>query len=105
MIKICAAALALAAGLAAVSSAQAAGGCGWGAHRGPWGGCRANGYYGPAVAPARAVVVAPAGQPVVVAPAGAVVAPASPGVVYVPAGRACPYGYHLGPQGRRCWPN
>jgi hypothetical protein len=37
IIKIAAAALALAAGLAAVSSAQAAGGCGWGAHRGPWG--------------------------------------------------------------------
>ncbi|GGC54446.1 GCG_CRPN prefix-to-repeats domain-containing protein [Chelatococcus reniformis] len=24
-----------------------AGGCGWGWHRGPWGGCRANGFYGP----------------------------------------------------------
>jgi hypothetical protein len=21
------------------------------------------------------------------------------------AGRACPWGYHLGPWGRRCWPN
>ena len=23
----------------------------------------------------------------------------------MPRGRACPRGYHLGPQGRRCWPN
>jgi hypothetical protein len=102
IIKIAAAALALAAGLAAVSSAQAAGGCGWGAHRGPWGGCRANGSGPVVVAPARAVVVAP-GRAVVVAPAGGgvVYAPA-PAVVYA---RPCPYGYHLGPQGRRCWPN
>jgi len=47
-----------------------AGGCGPGFHRGPYGGCRRNGYYGGAyyggavVAPG--VVVAP---PVVVAPA------------------------------------
>ncbi len=96
IIKISVAALALAAGLAAVSSAQAAGGCGWGAHRGPWGGCRGNG--GPVVVgPARAVVVAPG--------AALVVAPGPGRVFYAPAGRACPYGYHLGPAGRRCWPN
>ena len=23
----------------------------------------------------------------------------------MPQGRACPRGYHLGPHGRRCWPN
>jgi hypothetical protein len=97
MIRICAAAFVLAAGLTAITSAQAAGGCGWGAHRGPFGGCRANGSGPVVVAPARAVVVGP-GRPVVVAPAGG-------GVVYVQPGRACPYGYHLGPQGRRCWPN
>jgi hypothetical protein len=93
MIKVFAAVLVLTASLAAVSSAQARGGCGWGAHRGPYGGCRANGAGPVVVGPARAVVVAP-GRAVVVAP-GAVVEP----------GRACPYGYHLGPQGRRCWPN
>ncbi len=70
--------------MAAASSANAAGGCGIGWHRGPYGGCRPNG--GP-VAPAAPVVVAP----------GA--------VVFAPLGRACPVGYHLGPQGRRCWPN
>jgi hypothetical protein len=48
---------------------QVAGGCGLGFHRGPYGGCRRNGYYGgvyyggAVVAPG--VVVAP---PVVVAP-------------------------------------
>jgi len=48
---------------------QVAGGCGVGFHRGPYGGCRRNGYYGgvyyggAVVAPG--VVVAP---PVVVAP-------------------------------------
>jgi hypothetical protein len=81
------AALTLTIGLAAASTANAEGGCGGGWHRGPWGGCRRN------------VVVAP----VVVAPTVAVVP--SAGVVYAPMGRACPYGYHLGPQGRRCWPN
>lgn len=96
MIKICAAAIALAAGLSAVSAAQASGGCGWGAHRGPWGGCRANGS-GVVVAPARGAVVVAPGRAVVVGPNG--------GVIVAPAGRACPYGYHLGPQGRRCWPN
>src|SRR5262245_63273272 len=50
---------------------QVAGGCGPGFHRGPYGGCRRNGYYGgvyyggAAVAPG-VVVAAP---PVVVAPA------------------------------------
>ena len=48
-----------------------AGGCGIGFHRGPYGGCRRNGYYGgvyygaPAVVAAPGVVVA---APVVVAP-------------------------------------
>lgn len=88
MIRTFAAVVVLAASLAAVSSAQAAGGCGWGAHRGPFGGCRANGSGPVVVGPARAVVVAP-----------------GRGVVFAPAGRACPYGYHLGPHGRRCWPN
>jgi hypothetical protein len=64
------------------SSADAAGGCGIGFHRGPYGGCRAN------------------GGPVVVAPVGPVGR-----VIFAPLGRACPVGYHLGPQGRRCWPN
>ncbi|HEY1880963.1 MAG TPA: hypothetical protein VGG68_13630 [Caulobacteraceae bacterium] len=105
MIKICAAVLVLAAGTAAFSSAQAAGGCGWGLHRGPYGGCRANGSNALVTPPPHAVVVAPA-RPVVVAPAaGAVVVAPAAGVVYAPAGRACPYGYHLGPQGHHCWPN
>ncbi len=42
-------------------------------------------------------MVAPAQRAVVVTGGGT--------VIYAPAGRACPYGYHLGPQGRRCWPN
>jgi hypothetical protein len=75
------AALALTAGLAMSSSADAAGGCGAGWHRGPWHGCRRN------------VVVAP------------VAVAAAPRAIFVPAGRACPVGYHLGPQVRRCWPN
>ena len=88
MVKIISAVLVIAATLAASSSASAAGGCGWGYHRGPYGGCRANGpvYVAPVV-PRRAVVVVP----------GA--------VIYAPLGRACPYGYHLGREGRRCWPN
>ncbi|MCK1544003.1 hypothetical protein IVA98_33475 [Bradyrhizobium sp. 160] len=54
-------------------AASAAGGCGPGWYRGPYGGCR----------PMRgAVVVRPA--PVVVAPAP---------VVVVPRARACPYGF------------
>jgi hypothetical protein len=87
VVKIFAAVLVIAASLAATSSAQAAGGCGWGAHRGPYGGCRANGSGPVYVAPAPAVVVAPGG------------------VVFAPLGRACPWGYHLGRQGRRCWAN
>src|SRR6185312_16625588 len=63
--------------LAPLQQAQAnltipvAGGCGLGFHRGPYGGCRRNGYYGgvyygaPAAVAAPGVVVAP---PVVVAP-------------------------------------
>jgi hypothetical protein len=85
--------------LAAVS-AQAAGGCGPGLHRGPLGVCIAN---GPAVviAPvAPAVVVAP---PVVaVAPAPAVVvAPAAPAVVVAPA-VVCGRGFRWHPGFRRC---
>src|ERR1700710_807419 len=53
------------------ASANAAGGCGPGFHRGPYGGCRPNGGV---------VVVAPR---VVVAPAP---------VVVVRPGRVCPYG-------------
>jgi hypothetical protein len=57
--------------------------CGWGFHRGPYGGCIRNGtVYVPPVVVAPRVVVAP---PVVVAPA------------------VCPYGYYLGPYGR-CLP-
>ena len=96
MNKIFTAGAIAAAGLAIVSSAQAAGGCGWGAHRGPYGGCRANVGRPVVVAPARPVVIAPA-RPVVVTPGGA--------VVVAPAERPCPVGYHLGPAGRRCWPN
>ena len=58
--------------LAGFSAADAAGGCGPGFHRGPYGGCRPNGG---------AVVVAPR---VVVAPAP---------VVVVPRARVCPYGF------------
>ena len=43
-----------------------AGGCGVGWHRGPYGGCRRNGYYGGAYYGGAPVVVAP--EPVVVAP-------------------------------------
>jgi hypothetical protein len=45
-----------------------AGGCGAGWHRGPRGGCRANGYYGGRYW----------GSPVVVAPGAVVVAPGGP---------------------------
>jgi hypothetical protein len=58
--------------LAGFSAANAAGGCGPGFHRGPYGGCRPNGG---------AVVVAPR---VVVAPAP---------VVVVRPGRVCPIGF------------
>ena len=50
--KVLLAAVAAGATLVAVSSADAAGGCGPGGHRGPYGGCRPNGYGyggGPAV--------------------------------------------------------
>ena len=61
----------LAGSVAGLSAANAAGGCGPGFHRGPYGGCVAN----------RGVVVVPA--PVVVG------AP----VVVVPRGRVCPLGF------------
>ncbi|MDE5452632.1 hypothetical protein GWE18_07040 [Bradyrhizobium sp. CSA112] len=60
--------------VAGFSAAEAAGGCGPGWHRGPYGGCQPN----------RRVVVRPA-APVVV------VRPAAPAVVVRP-GRVCPYG-------------
>lgn len=56
----------------------AAGGCGIGFHRGPYGGCLRNGVYGP-------VVVAPYGAPVV--------APYAPPVVVQRP--VCPYGYRF----------
>jgi opacity protein-like surface antigen len=43
MKKTLLAAVSAVAALATVSAAQAAGGCGVGFHRGPYGGCRANG--------------------------------------------------------------
>jgi len=57
--------------VASFGAANAAGGCGPGFHRGPYGGCVVN--RGPVVVAPGAVVVAP---PVVVAPA-----------------RVCPYGF------------
>jgi hypothetical protein len=63
------AAVLVASSFASFSAANAAGGCGPGWHRGPYGGCQPN----------RAVYVAPR-----------VVAP--PVVVVRPAPRACPYG-------------
>ena len=89
--------------LAAVS-AQAAGGCGPGLHRGPLGICVAN---APAVviAPAApAVVVAPAAPAVVVAvpaPPAVVVAPVGPAVVVAPP-VACGRGLRWHPGFRRC---
>jgi hypothetical protein len=65
------AAVLLAGTLASFGAANAAGGCGPGFHRGPYGGCRPNG----------GVVVVE--RPVVVAPAP---------VVVVPRARVCPYG-------------
>ena len=67
----------------------AAGGCGPGFHRGPYGGCRRNGYYGGvyyggAVAPG-----------VVVAPGVAVAAPVVVAPRVVPACRRC--------NAYRCW--
>ena len=63
-----AAALAATTIIGASASANAAGGCGMGYHRGPYGGCRPNG---------EVVVVRPAPEVVVVAPRG----------------RVCPYGF------------
>jgi hypothetical protein len=86
--------------LAAVS-AQAAGGCGPGLHRGPLGVCVVNGP---------AVVVAPVAPAVVVAPAPAVVAAPAPAVVVAPAAPAvvvappvvCGRGFRWHPGFRRC---
>ena len=66
--------------LVGIDGASAAGGCGLGFHRGPYGGCRPNGP----------VVVAPV-APVVVAPA-----------VVVPAPVVCGAGYRWHPGFRRC---
>jgi hypothetical protein len=94
MIKICAAVVALGVGLAGFSSAQAAHGCGWGAHRVLHGGCRPIGS-GPAVmAPVQAI-----------APARVVITPLPGGVMHAPRAPICPYGYHLGPERHRCRPN
>ena len=68
-----------------IGSASAAGGCGPGFHRGPYGGCQPNGP----------VVVAPV-APVVVAPV--VVAPA----VVAPAPVVCGVGFRWHPHLRRC---
>ena len=65
------AAVLFAGAVASLSAANAAGGCGPGFHRGPYGGCVVN--RGPVVVAPGAVVVAP---PVVVRP-----------------GRVCPYGF------------
>jgi hypothetical protein len=93
--------------LAAVS-AQAAGGCGPGFHRGLLGVCVANGP---------AIIVAPVGPAVVVAPPVAAVtapvvvaAPAPPAVVVAPVGPAvvvapavvCGRGFRWHPGFRRC---
>lgn len=72
------AAVLVAASFASFSAANAAGGCGPGWHRGPYGACVRNA----AVVVPRAVYVAP--RPVYVAP--------RPVVVVRPAGRVCPYG-------------
>lgn len=69
-----AAAVLVAGTFASFSAANAAGGCGPGRHRGPYGGCQPN----------RGVVV--------VNPAPVIVA-RPPVVVVRPVGRVCPYGY------------
>jgi hypothetical protein len=69
---------------ASFSAANAAGGCGPGWHRGPYGGCQPN-----------------RGGVVVVNPAPVVVA-RPPVVVVRPVGRVCPYGYVFAY--RRCRP-
>jgi len=65
------AAVLLASTIAGFGAANAAGGCGIGFHRGPYGGCRPNG--GVVVAPGAVVVERP--------------------VVVVPRGRICPLGF------------
>jgi hypothetical protein len=57
------------------------GGCGPYGHRGPWGGCRPGGQW-----------------------SGGYWRGGYWGGAYYAAG-VCPPGYHLGPQGRLCWPN
>lgn len=56
MNKLLSVALAAGVALVAVAPATARDGCGPGGHRGPYGHCRPNGYYGPGPGPA---VVAP----------------------------------------------
>ncbi len=73
MKSLIAAAVLVAGTFASFSAANAAGGCGPGWHRGPYGGCQPN----------RRVVVVE--RPVVVAPA--------PVVVVRPGGRVCPVGF------------
>ncbi|MBR0692607.1 GCG_CRPN prefix-to-repeats domain-containing protein [Bradyrhizobium lablabi] len=68
-----AAAVLVATSFAGLSAANAAGGCGPGWHRGPYGGCVRN------------------GGPVLVAPGAVVVRPGA--VVVAPRGRVCPYGF------------
>jgi hypothetical protein len=63
------AAVLLVSSVAGFSAANAAGGCGPGMHRGPYGGCRVNG--GVVVAPGAVVVE----RPVVVVPRGRVCGP------------------------------
>lgn len=77
--------LSLSLSLVSIHTANAAGGCGIGFHRGPYGGCRPNGPV--VVAPGPAVVVAPR-----------VVAP----VVVAPAPVVCGPGYRWHPGYRRC---
>lgn len=67
--------------IAALTPAEARGGCGLGRHHGALGICVDNAAAPVVVAPRGAVVIAP-GHTVVVAP-----------------GRACPLGWHLGPYG------
>jgi hypothetical protein len=71
------------ASIAAVSTADAAAGCGIGWHRDFWGHCRRN----------AAVVVAAPGVAVGVAAPGVAVGVAPGAAVVV--GRACPYHHHL----------
>jgi len=79
MIKTFAIVVALLAGVAAVTPADARGGCGYGWHRGGYGGCRHNWGPGPRFA--------------------------GPVPRLRPLYRACPRGFHLGRYGERCWRN